>query len=1578
MANRAFTEILAAIRTRSGYWAAAATGPLYLALTLVATAAFGADWPMWGYDAARSGAAPAALELPETLHLQWVRELSPPRRAWPKQMDDGDKLEFDLSYSPIVLDGRLFVASMTADRLTAYAADTGEELWRFYADGPVRVAPAAWEGMVYFVSDDGRLYCLDAATGTLRWKFDAAPSDHRVLGNERVTSMWPARGGPVVDDGTVYFASGIWPFLGTFVYALDARTGEVRWANTGHATEWQAQPHGGAYAFAGLAPQGYLALADDRLVAAGGRSLPGLFERRDGTLLHSQVAAKPAGGYRVQVEGEHYFNHGRRFRLSDGKEAGSGRIENEAAAALRARTASVKDELDSPAFESIAAAGRLYVTTHAGRLYCFGGDAVETPRVFADGLRSAWVNPAAETAGTTHPTPTTDGTRRVPATLEAADILAITGVTDGYALVLGAGDGELLEQLAVRSSLHLVALEPDAEKAAAVRRRLDDAGLYGTRVAVIPARFDEAHYPPYISSLVVALDPEAAGLSADAESLERLVERLRPYGGRAYLRFAPDAFAWDALPACEAAVEDGVVLLTRPGPLPGAGQWTHQYGDSANTVYSDDDRVRLPLGPLWFGGPSNDNILPRHGHGPIPQVAAGRVILPGVDTLSARCVYTGRELWVREFPGLGHPFTVLGLEERYRRGESVFLHSEDGLGAHYIGSPYVSLPDAIYVRYKTRVYRLDPATGEMAAEFDLPVAKDEPGAPDWGHISVWGDLLLTTTDPHIFRDGDPNARFASLADIKGREWSATSSGTLAVLDRHTGKLLWRRQAEVGFRHNAVATAGGTVFVIDGLSERAIELMQRRGAAPGKPAVVALDARTGKEKWRTTSDVFGTWLGYCEEFDVLVEAGRRGGLRDLPDEPGNRLRAYQGRDGSVLWDRATAYTGPVAIHGDTLLTAVYWHHSGNPYGMSSQQEGRRLQLLTGEDVLRQHPLTGEAVPWTYWRAYGCNTANVSKHLITFRSGAAGFADLEHDGGTGTFGGFRAGCTANMVAADGVLLAPDYTRTCTCSYQNQTSLGLVHMPELELWTANRVEPAARSAARVGINLGAPGSRRAEDGALWIDYPRSTAPAPEADVQIEPENVAWYRKHSLLVDAAEGHAWVAASGGEGIESVRIGNLEHGRYRVRLHFAEPRLDRPGQRVFDVLLQAAPVLERFDPVAAAGGPDRGVVRQFDVHADGALTVALRAAANSSAPPVLSGIELRAIDPAVATLPVPSISRTSATLEGAIARAGHAKSVEVFFRWRASGDADWQTTPVQTPVAQRAEGDRPVFATRDPSPRGTPSEAAKTGTVPREGTFSETLDGLSAETPYEFQAAARVDGQEAAGPIRSFTPGDTFALTFDNHHVHVPHHAALNPAGGSYTFEAWAKFDSANDAGDEWDLVLAKRRPNGYYVGMRRGHGWNFMLRDDEGKRTDTQAHRSIAEIYDRWLFVQAVVDRQNNRQILRVFDPQEGAWHEAAVAPPGNIGTGNDLYFGKDVDAGRFQVGGALGPIRFWRKARTRQDAEADMHARLPADAPGLAGYWPLRDGYGGARLLDHSPSANHGRIFGAEWTTTRRPLRE
>ena len=72
------------------------------------------------------------------------------------------------------------------------------------------------------------------------------------LGNERMISRWPARGGPVVFDDTVYYAAGIWPSGGVYLHALDAATGDVVWSNGETGGLLMPQPHGGAEARSGV------------------------------------------------------------------------------------------------------------------------------------------------------------------------------------------------------------------------------------------------------------------------------------------------------------------------------------------------------------------------------------------------------------------------------------------------------------------------------------------------------------------------------------------------------------------------------------------------------------------------------------------------------------------------------------------------------------------------------------------------------------------------------------------------------------------------------------------------------------------------------------------------------------------------------------------------------------------------------------------------------------------------------------------------------------------------------------------------------------------------------------------------------------------------------------------------------------------------------------------------------------------------------------------------------------------------------------------------------------------------------
>ncbi len=1212
-----------------------------LLVALFSVHASGADWPMWRCDAGRSAAT--TQQLAPELHLQWVREYPPLEPAWP----DEPRMRFDVCYEPVIKSKTVFVNSPRSDSVFALDAATGAVKWTFYAGGPVRFAPLAWKDKLYFASDDGYLYCLAAADGRLVWKFLGVPTERKLLGNKRLISAWPARGAPVMADDKIYFAAGIWPFMGVFIYCLDAETGQVVWENSGTGAMYINQPHSSP-AFAGVAPQGYLVAEGDRLLVPGGRSVPACFDLDTGKFLYYQLATNTKRGhFRVATLGKYFFNCGNVYNLADGElVAGVGGVSNSNPYAYSISTALVptarpdlkcavvtEDAIYGASEGNIAAydiknpelnigedskgrkinqskipelwrlnTGAKRVWLKAGpRLYASKDNlvmAVDLPKSGAGKPSTSWQAEIEGTPGamaaaddrlfvvtlegriycfgrqTTQPTTyaAQDGkpaAARDEWTRKAREIIRQTGVKEGYCLVWGVGTGRLAEELARWSGLHVVVIDPDADKIAGLRTRLDAAGLYGARIAAHAGDPLAFQFPPYIASLIVSEDLSAAGIDAGQTFAQKIFYPLRPYGGVACLPIPADKQASFARSVAAAGLQNaevshsrGFTLLRRAGALPGSADWTHHYADAANTCVSKDAVVKAPLGLLWFGGSSNATILPRHGHGPSEQIVDGRLFIEGADTMRAMDVYTGRQLWQVQLPGIGTVYNTTGHQP----------------GASSLGSNHVSTSDAIYVAYGRRCLVLDPATGRSMSEFRLPAESGAENTPTWGYIGVYQNLLVAGSSPLIFEgEKTPGGK---------DNWDATSSKQIVAMDRYSGRVLWTFESTFCFRHNTIAIGADKLFCIDRLPDAEVEKMNRRGeASEGNPKLRCLDVRTGEVLWETTENVFGTWLGYSEEHDVLLQAGRPS--RDmLPNEPGDRMIAYRGETGEVLWDKPHRYNGPCLLHGETIITQT----------ISLGTLGKAFSLLTGEQLMRKNPITGVEAPWQFGRNYGCNTVVGSEHLITFRSAAAGYFDLMNDGGTGNLGGFKSGCSSNLLVANGVLNAPDYTRTCTCSYQNQTSLAFVHMPDVETWTFNTCELGEGSVKRVGINLGAPGDRRAPDGMMWLDYPSVGGPSPDISVSITPEQPEWFRRHSSRV-SGDGLRWVAACGAKGLTSLKLTldkNAEEDRsYTVTLYFMEPDEARPGDRVFDVALQGRDVLKNFDIANEAGRPHYVVVMEF-------------------------------------------------------------------------------------------------------------------------------------------------------------------------------------------------------------------------------------------------------------------------------------------------------------------------------------------------------------------------------------------------
>jgi outer membrane protein assembly factor BamB len=221
------------------------------------------DWPNFRADA-RCGAA-VPVEIASNATLAWT--YAPPAAVEPA--------------APIAAYDTFFWSGSDG-AVRAIRAASGELKWSAYTGGAIVYPPVAYRGRLYVGSGDGWVYCFDAGSGRLYWRFRAAPVERKIPIYGRLGSTWPVGSGVLVDGGVVYAAAGVANYDGTHIYALDAETGKIRWQN--NTSGCLAGPD----SLSGVSVQGHLLLDAGKLYLAGGNAAsPAVYDVRDGRCLNA-------------------------------------------------------------------------------------------------------------------------------------------------------------------------------------------------------------------------------------------------------------------------------------------------------------------------------------------------------------------------------------------------------------------------------------------------------------------------------------------------------------------------------------------------------------------------------------------------------------------------------------------------------------------------------------------------------------------------------------------------------------------------------------------------------------------------------------------------------------------------------------------------------------------------------------------------------------------------------------------------------------------------------------------------------------------------------------------------------------------------------------------------------------------------------------------------------------------------------------------------------------------------------------------------------------------------------------------
>ena len=946
------------------------------------------DWATWMSDNMRTGRAPGSVTLHPSGRPLWVYyPQKRPAPAWPgtaqsdhwrrRDSPETPKVTFDWVHDVVVSGGRLFFASSADDGVRCLNAKTGRLLWTFCAGGPVRLVPTVSDGRVIFGCDDGALYCLSADEGILQWKTrPSSVTDRRLPGNGRIMSVWPLRTGILVKGNTGYFGAGLFPGEGSYYCSVDLRDGRIL----------DEKP-------VNFSPQGYIFEDGGEIFAQAGRT--------SNNKVFSRVA-KVTGGKKsasfentlpksVRAKFPHALVRTRELIVAGG---------NDSVAAFKHGSAIPfwEAQVDSPARGLAVAGGKLFVSTTNGSIYAFGARL---------GLQR-------------HRESNRDKPATVIDSATASFVEELTGKLprqQGYALVVGVENSSLIHALVQQTRLHVLGIDRDKERIARLRNEFLELGLYGAmkseegrRGSVALQEVEDFKSLPFVDGIFNLVTNGSEAARVPVGELQRL---LRP---------------WDGI-----AVFGKETLI---GQIPdGAGSWTHAYADVSNTASSNDTLVDGRMRLRWFGRPGPEHMVDRHLRAPPPLAAGGYLFVPGRDKLLALDAHNGTVLWKRELP-------LFMRASMLRDCGNLAIGSRGG---------------RVFATSGANCLVIDSADGSTERKLSVRSPDEE-----WGYLAVVDDVLVgSAVEKGAVR------RELSYAAIweggYGDNKRVVCSRRLFAVDWKSGRQIWEYHPRGAIANPSICIEKGTLFFLESGNPETMRrvLVPQKGEkekskagrwaydqlAGGKGAqLVALNIADGRPLWRRSMNLPDSGM---QTFYLSASEGSLVSVHSV-----NKLTAPDPSVGEVSPEQGSGRPGPPK--SPTLHYGVEVMQSSNGKIMWKHgfDTGRKTNLTHGEQDL--HPviagnrlivepkvfnLTDGKILFSFARqgGGGCGAISASSNKLYYRAGHPTEFDLKSRKQNWITTATRPGCWINIIPANGLLLVPEGSSGCICSFPVQASMA-----------------------------------------------------------------------------------------------------------------------------------------------------------------------------------------------------------------------------------------------------------------------------------------------------------------------------------------------------------------------------------------------------------------------------------------------------------------------------------------------------------------------------------------------------------